>query len=72
MFISQCLTRCGDPRGAGKAGSDMTKVVRVNLHAADRAEFAPCCLCWQRRRAHPARSDDDRSAPIDPKYRIEI
>ncbi len=72
--VSQCKSALATIKAAlDDAGSDLSKVVRVNYYMEDRAEFEPC---W------PALSEAFGDNPpaatmiecglIDPKFRIEI
>jgi enamine deaminase RidA (YjgF/YER057c/UK114 family) len=72
--ISQCRDALRVIREAlEKAGSDMTKVVRVTYMLPDRAEFAPCWpLLAETFDAHPPAATMIECGLIDPKYRIEI
>jgi enamine deaminase RidA (YjgF/YER057c/UK114 family) len=72
--ISQCRDALRVIREAlEKAGSDMTKVVRVTYMLPDRAEFAPCWpLLAETFGAHPPAATMIECGLIDPKYRIEI
>ena len=56
-----------------KAGTDMTRVVRVTYMLPDRAEFAPCFpLLAETFGAHPPAATMIECGLIDDKYRIEI
>jgi len=56
-----------------KAGSDMTKVVRVTYMLPDRAEFEACfALLSETFGAHPPAATMIECGLIDDKYRIEI
>lgn len=56
-----------------QAGSDISKVVRVNYYLPDVAEFEPCWpVLAQTFGANPPAATMIECGLIDPKYRIEI
>ena len=56
-----------------KAGTDMTRVVRVTYMLPDRAEFEPCWpILAETFGAHPPAATMIECRLIDDKYRIEI
>lgn len=70
----QCQSALDTIAGAlEKAGSDMSKVVRVNYYLEDRAEFEPCWpLLAKAFGDNPPAATMIECGLIDSKFRIEI
>lgn len=70
----QCQSALETIKGAlEKAGSDLSKVVRVNYYLEDRAEFEPCWpILAEVFGDNPPAATMIECGLIDPKYRIEI
>lgn len=70
----QCQSALDTISGAlEKAGSDITKVVRVNYYLPDAAEFEPCWpILAEVFGDNPPAATMIECGLIDPKFRIEI
>ena len=70
----QCKSALDTIAGAlEKAGSDMSKVVRVNYYLEDRAEFEPCWhILAEAFGDNPPAATMIECGLIDAKFRIEI
>ncbi|WP_282094825.1 RidA family protein [Epibacterium ulvae] len=72
--VSQCRSALETITSALiKAGSDMSKVVRVNYYLPDATEFEACwSILAETFGANPPAATMIECGLIDPKYRIEI
>jgi len=70
----QCKSALETIQGAlEQAGSDLSKIVRVNYYLEDRAEFEPCWpILAEAFGENPPVATMIECALIDPKFRIEI